>query len=230
MAGALALLVDDEQQRVAVAVVVGLPHVLPVARRLALAPVLLAAARPEPRPPRLQRLVEGGIVHVGEHENVARPRFLDDGGDEAVGVVLDAGQVLGVRRILEVQDGVSAHLRQRRRLRGDDDLSSRQRLQDGKAEPFVEARHDHRRGAPVQQLEQGLVDQAQHTAVPGGTKPRGQIGIAYRPGDDQREAVEALYRGQRRRLVLARLDPADLEDETSVDPELTQSRGRRGGH
>ena len=43
------LLLDDEQEDVHVAVVVGLAHVLPVARRLALAPVLLAAAAPEPR-------------------------------------------------------------------------------------------------------------------------------------------------------------------------------------
>ena len=49
-----ALLLDDEQQHVHVAVVVGVADVLAVARRLALAPVLLAAAAPEPGAPRLR--------------------------------------------------------------------------------------------------------------------------------------------------------------------------------
>ena len=48
VAGAGALLLDHEQQRVAVAVVGGLADVLAVARGLALAPLLLAGPAPEP--------------------------------------------------------------------------------------------------------------------------------------------------------------------------------------
>ena len=55
VAGARALLVDGHQQRVAVAVVAHAAHVLAVARGLALAPVLLAAPAPEPRPAGLER-------------------------------------------------------------------------------------------------------------------------------------------------------------------------------
>src|SRR6185295_19439983 len=46
VAGAIALLLDHEQQHVTVAVVVGLAHELPVAAGVALAPHLLAAAAP----------------------------------------------------------------------------------------------------------------------------------------------------------------------------------------
>ena len=56
VAGAPALLLDHEEQGVAVAVVGGPAHVLPVAGRLALAPVLLAGTAPEPGPARLERL------------------------------------------------------------------------------------------------------------------------------------------------------------------------------
>ena len=45
------LLVDDHEQRVTVAVVSDLADELTVSRRLSLAPVLLAAAAPEPRAP-----------------------------------------------------------------------------------------------------------------------------------------------------------------------------------
>ena len=55
VASAAALLLDHEQQHVAVAVVVGRLHPLAVARGLALAPELLAAAAPEPRPALVQR-------------------------------------------------------------------------------------------------------------------------------------------------------------------------------
>src|SRR4051794_31580563 len=51
VARAAAFLLDDEEQHVAVAVVVGVADVLAVAGRVALAPYLLAAARPEDSAP-----------------------------------------------------------------------------------------------------------------------------------------------------------------------------------
>src|SRR4051812_24101760 len=48
VARAAPLLLDDEQHDVDVAVVRRAPHELPVARRLALAPILLATTAPEP--------------------------------------------------------------------------------------------------------------------------------------------------------------------------------------
>ena len=63
VAGARALLLDDEEQRVHVAVVRGAPDVLPVARGFALAPQLLPAATPEPGAAGLERLAERLAVH-----------------------------------------------------------------------------------------------------------------------------------------------------------------------
>src|SRR5205085_4963141 len=94
VAGARALLVDHEEQRVAIAVVVRLPDPLPVPRRLALAPVLLPATGPEPGAAGLEGLAERSVVHVGEHEDRTGPRVLDDRRDEPVGVVLHPGQML----------------------------------------------------------------------------------------------------------------------------------------
>ena len=77
VAGAVAVLVDQDQQRVAVAVDPDLAHVLAVARRLPLAPVLLAAAAPEPGPPGVQGPAQGLGVHVGDHEDLAVDGVLD---------------------------------------------------------------------------------------------------------------------------------------------------------
>src|SRR3546814_786550 len=72
VAGALSLLLDDEQQRVAVAVVVGLAHELAVARRVALAPHLLTAARPEHRAALGEALAQRLGVHPRHHQHLAR--------------------------------------------------------------------------------------------------------------------------------------------------------------
>src|SRR5690606_4091521 len=63
VAGAATFLLDLEQQRVAVAVVVGLAHVLRLAAGVALAPQLLAAAAPVDHPP----LGEGAGEALGVH-------------------------------------------------------------------------------------------------------------------------------------------------------------------
>ena len=84
------VLVHDQQDGVAVAVVADGPHPLPVPRGLALAPVLAPAAAPEPRPPGLQRPPQCLVVHVAEHEHRSVAGILDDGGDQAVGPETDA--------------------------------------------------------------------------------------------------------------------------------------------
>ncbi len=76
-------LVHRHEQAVGVAVVADLAHGLYVAGALALLPVLLARAAPEPRVAGLHRLGERLGVHVGDHQHLAGARLLDHGGDEA---------------------------------------------------------------------------------------------------------------------------------------------------
>src|SRR3954466_10509139 len=94
VAGAPPFLLDREEHGVAVAVVVRLPHPLPVARGLALAPVFLAGAAPEPAPPGGKRAAQGLLVHPGELEHLAGPVLLDDRGHQAVGVERDLAQIV----------------------------------------------------------------------------------------------------------------------------------------
>src|SRR5438270_9950549 len=94
VARAPALLLDHEEHGVAVAVVVRLPHPLPVARGLALAPVLLSGAAPEPAPPGGKRAAQGLLVHPGELEHFAGPVLLNDRGHQAVGVERDLAQIV----------------------------------------------------------------------------------------------------------------------------------------
>src|SRR5204862_7134392 len=68
--------------------------VLAVARRLALAPELLAAAAPEPGAAGRERAPQRLLVHPAHHEHLVRALLLDDGGDEAVGVVAHRRQLL----------------------------------------------------------------------------------------------------------------------------------------
>src|SRR4051812_15174927 len=96
-------LLHDEEQGVDVAVVEGVTHVLAVTRRLALAPVLLAAPAPVPHAPRLERAPQGGLVHPGEHEHLTGALLLHDRADQAVGVVLHARQLR--LRVFDRSDG-----------------------------------------------------------------------------------------------------------------------------
>src|SRR5262245_2430184 len=97
VARAAPLLLDDEEQRVAVTVVVGLAQPLAVARGVALAPQLLAAAAPIDHPALGERRAHGVLVHPGQHEDAAGALFLRDGGNEPVGVPRD-GRDLGLGR------------------------------------------------------------------------------------------------------------------------------------
>ena len=63
---------------------------LPVARGLALDPVLLPGAAPERRPPGGQRAVQRLVVHPADHEHLAGVVLLDDGRHEALAVALEA--------------------------------------------------------------------------------------------------------------------------------------------
>src|SRR4029079_14756717 len=65
-----ALLLDDEEQHVHVAVVPRVAHVLAVAGRLALAPVLSPTPAPEPGAPGLQGALERLAVHPGDHQHL----------------------------------------------------------------------------------------------------------------------------------------------------------------
>src|SRR5215472_16457153 len=94
VARALALLVDDEQHRVAVTVVVRLADPLAVAGRVALGPALLSAPAPEHCPPRLEGLAQRGLVGPGHHQHVARGGLLHHAAHEAVRVVPDLGQLV----------------------------------------------------------------------------------------------------------------------------------------
>ena len=62
---------------------------LHVAARVALAPVLLTAARPEGHPALAERAAQGLVVHPADHEDVAGVVLLHDGGDETVLVALE---------------------------------------------------------------------------------------------------------------------------------------------
>jgi oligopeptidase B len=105
VARAASLLLDQEQQHVDVAVVARFPYPLPVARGLALAPVLLAAAAPEPHPSGVERAAKGLLVHPPDHEHLVGALLLDDRGNQAVRFVPDGGQ-LGVRRADRRGDGL----------------------------------------------------------------------------------------------------------------------------
>src|SRR6202042_688172 len=94
VAGAAALLLDDEEQGVTVTVVEGGPHPLTVAGGVSLAPALLPAAGPEDGPPRLEGLSHGVGVHPAHHEDRPGGVVLHDGGHQAVSVVADLGQLI----------------------------------------------------------------------------------------------------------------------------------------
>ena len=89
----LALLLDDEQQHVAVAVVGRPAHELAVTGGVALAPHLLARAAPEHRAALLEALAQGGLGHPGHHQHLTRALVLHDGGHQTVGVVLHRVEV-----------------------------------------------------------------------------------------------------------------------------------------
>src|SRR5919112_1599058 len=83
-----ALLVDEDQQRVAVAVQPDVADPLAVTGGLALDPVLPPRAAPEGRPPGRQRPVQRLVIHPAHHEHLEAVVLLDHGGEEPVGVPL----------------------------------------------------------------------------------------------------------------------------------------------
>src|SRR5699024_4280779 len=76
-------LLDLQQDDVAVAVDARAAHVLDVPGRVALAPVLLTAARPVGGAAFGQRAAQGLVVHPREHQHLTGGGFLHDGGCEA---------------------------------------------------------------------------------------------------------------------------------------------------
>src|SRR6476659_1581079 len=95
-------LVDPHEEGIAVAVEGDGVDVLDVPRRVALAPVLAPAAGPEGHPPLGKGPPQRLVVHPAEHEHLAGVVLLDDRGDQAAVVALEArgnGGVEGRRRV-----------------------------------------------------------------------------------------------------------------------------------
>ena len=88
MAGARALLLDLDPDRVLIAIDPHLDDALGVAGAFALLPQRLARARKIPRLAGLDRAPERLGVHVRDHQKLAAPRVGGDAGDEAIGVEL----------------------------------------------------------------------------------------------------------------------------------------------
>src|ERR687886_3019849 len=80
-----ALLVDEDQQRVAVAVQADVAHPLAVPGGLPLHPVLAPAARPVGGPAGGQGAAQRLVVHPRDHEHLAGVVLLDHGGDQTGG-------------------------------------------------------------------------------------------------------------------------------------------------
>src|SRR4029078_8345156 len=88
------LLFDDEQEDVHVAVVPGFAQVLAVARGLALAPVLLATAAPEPGASGFECAFERLAVQPREHQDLAGSGLLHDRGNETGGAERGGGDLV----------------------------------------------------------------------------------------------------------------------------------------
>ena len=86
-----ALLVDLDQQGVAVAVEPDLPDVLPVAGGLALDPVLLPRAAPVRRAAGADGAGQGLVVHPAQHQDLAGVVLLDDGRHQPLRRTLQPG-------------------------------------------------------------------------------------------------------------------------------------------
>src|SRR6478735_11990337 len=77
-------LLDLDQQGIAVAVEGRAAHILAVAARVSLAPVLLTAARPEGHPTLGEGAAQRLGIHVAEHEHLAGVVLLDHRGQQPV--------------------------------------------------------------------------------------------------------------------------------------------------
>lgn len=90
-------LFDFEEKGVLVAIDVEADDFLGVAAGFAFEPVLLAGTAPVVHEAGLEGGLERGWVHPGHHEDPLGGCVLDNGGDEAVGVVFQ-GQIHGFRK------------------------------------------------------------------------------------------------------------------------------------
>ncbi len=95
MAGTLAFLFNHKEQSVAVAVVIRLAHILAIARRFPLAPVLLSRTTPEPSAASFHGLAQRIGVHPRHHQHLTRAFFLNDRWYKAIGVVGHCSKLLG---------------------------------------------------------------------------------------------------------------------------------------
>src|SRR5665648_217673 len=88
-------LVDPDEQCVTVAVQRDSLDVLRVAGRVALAPVLTAAAGPERHPSRRQRASKRLVVHPADHQHLTAVVLLHDGTHQTLAVALQTRSSLG---------------------------------------------------------------------------------------------------------------------------------------
>ena len=71
--------IDQNQQRIAVAIIKNLVYLLGVAAGGSLVPQFLAAAAPEPGLAPFQRQAQAFLVDPGHHQNLAAGSVLDNG-------------------------------------------------------------------------------------------------------------------------------------------------------
>ena len=82
---------DGDEQRITVAVEPDALDPLDVTARVALAPVLLPAARPEGDPPLGEGAAQRLVVHPADHQHLTGARLLHHGGHQPVPVALEPG-------------------------------------------------------------------------------------------------------------------------------------------
>src|ERR1700689_3204954 len=83
-------LIDQQQQRIAVAIDAQLHQTLHMARAFALAPELLARARPVADAAGLERLLDRFAIHPGQHQHLAAVGLLRPRGDETLAIETQA--------------------------------------------------------------------------------------------------------------------------------------------
>ena len=92
MTRAFALLIDFEQESVAVAVVESFADILSISRCLPLAPEFLAGTAPVPHATALESSAQSVFVHPRHHQHLACRYFLGDDRHQPVAVVADGSK------------------------------------------------------------------------------------------------------------------------------------------
>src|SRR5262245_52476306 len=78
------LWLDLDQNRVVIAIQADVHDLLRIAGRFPFVPKPFSASAPEPRFFSLEGALSRLLVHIGDRQNLTRPRVLNDGGDQPV--------------------------------------------------------------------------------------------------------------------------------------------------